>query len=560
MSIVLHIIRKDLRHYWFLAALSVAFSLLATLGWYWAFIPALGGMTSSLFVGQISPMIVEFILSVAIVQADPTVGDKAFWRTRPIPPGALLTAKLAFLFGVFAVPSLLVNIYLASSMDASLPVLAGMVIESTGMIMAEALVAAFIGSMTSSLIQAAAALLGANVAAVVFAVMKPDLPIFAPWRFDIPDHAPRMAALGLYSGIAAVLLLYHQFMTRRTARTLVILGALIPAVLFSGTMLPVSIRVAPRGEAAIVSAPEPSPGVQVMLFPPSQLWTSGYERDPSTGRTIRTHTVAINAAVRSVPEGRIVQLDSLSSRVLFENGEQGVFPVNSRVFWNHWTQQAQASSICRRLGLTPPTLDAEKVRPSWLRLFSFSNEMARKYSGRRGTLSVALNLHELAFREDIRLPAKPGATWVREGQMWSVGKVGIVDGGAVAELRHLRITSMLITEGEARPDPWNNNKHGFVLLNRKRGEFALSADRWNSQDTPIWAMEINLKHIKFGDRWQAGGIPVKGPIDDAWLADAELIILSAEPAGTLEKTVVLQNFEIPMAEDKPVQDPAPFWQ
>src|ERR1019366_7378463 len=111
MSVTLHIIRKDLRHFWVLATLSVVFSLLETLGWYWAVIPFAGGF-SSLFVGQIIPVVIQFILSVAVVQADPTVGDRAFWRTRPIPPGALLSAKLAFLFLVFAVPSLLVNIYL----------------------------------------------------------------------------------------------------------------------------------------------------------------------------------------------------------------------------------------------------------------------------------------------------------------------------------------------------------------------------------------------------------------------------------------------------------------
>ena len=559
MSIVLHILKKDLRHLWVLAALSVIFSLLETVGWYWAVIPYAGGM--SLFVGQIIPVVIQFILSVAIVQADPTVGDRAFWRTRPIPYRALLAAKLAFLLVVFVVPSLAVNFYLAASMDAPLPVLAGMVIESTGMILVEALVAALIGSMTENLIQAAAALLGAVLATAVVSAAMPDVPVFSPWRLDIPNHAPRMAALGLYSGLAALILLSHQFATRRTGRTLVALAVLVPAVLFAGTAWPVTIRMAARGPAEPASAPTPSQGVQVMLFPPAQVWSNGYVRDPANGRIFRTQSVAINAAIRSVPDNRIVELDSISSQLLLDGGEQQDFPSNGREYWRYWTSQAQATSLCRHLGLTPPSAESEQVKPHYLRLFAIANEKAKAFWGRRGTLTATLKLHELAFRDDITLPARSGATWVHGGQMWRVGKVGVADGGAVAEIRHMRVTSMLITEGNARPDPWSDvNRHGFVLLNRKKGEFALSTDRWNSQDTPIWAVEMNQKHIKFGDRWQAGGGVVKGPIDDAWLADAELVILAAEPAGTLTKSVVLENFVLPAAEESQESAPAPFWQ
>ena len=81
MSLVLHILRKDLRHLWALALAGVIFSLLSTLGWYWDLWPHSSGLAT--FIGsQIAPMVILFILSVAVVQSDPTVGDRAFWRTR----------------------------------------------------------------------------------------------------------------------------------------------------------------------------------------------------------------------------------------------------------------------------------------------------------------------------------------------------------------------------------------------------------------------------------------------------------------------------------------------
>ena len=299
-----------------------------------------------------------------------------------------------------------------------------------------------------------------------------------------------------------------------------------------------------------------------MLIPPVQVWSNGRERDPMTGRIVKVHTIFINAAVRSVPEGRIVQLDSISAGVIFENGERHDFSTNSSVYWHFWTNLAQATSICQALGLMPPALENEKLQAHTLRLFSIADEKSKAFLGRRGTLSATLKLEELAFHQDVSMPARPGASSVHNGQKWSVGDVSVVEGHAVADLRHLRLSSMLITDGAARADYyWSEAfRHGFVLLNRKRGEFALSTDRWNSADTPIWTLDINMKHIKFGDPWAIGGSMVKVPMDDAWLADAELIILTAEPAGTLSKTVTLENFEIPRPDDAPDAAPAPFWQ
>ena len=251
---------------WVLAALSVAFSLVATLGWYWNIMPSSGSFVFFM-IGQVIPVIIQFILVVTIIQADPTVGDRAFWRTRPISPGSLLSAKLLFLLAVFAVPSLAVNLYIAASMDAPMRVLIGMVIESTGMILVEGLVAALIGSMTQSLIQAAAALLAAVVAATAVSTIFPDLHLFTPWRLDIPGHAPRLAAVGLYGGAAALLLIAHQFATRRSGRTIAFLIILAPVVLFAGTNWPVTIGTAPTQPAGLPPNPRCPKACRSCSFP-----------------------------------------------------------------------------------------------------------------------------------------------------------------------------------------------------------------------------------------------------------------------------------------------------
>ena len=98
MRTALHVLRKDLRHFWFLAALAVVFVLISTLGVYFDLWRATAtpsqwqsGLTKFVIdIAQNGPPLVIFILVIAVMQADLTVGDKAFWSTRPISPGSLI--------------------------------------------------------------------------------------------------------------------------------------------------------------------------------------------------------------------------------------------------------------------------------------------------------------------------------------------------------------------------------------------------------------------------------------------------------------------------------------
>jgi len=560
MSLVLHILRKDLRHLWALALAGVIFSLLSTLGWYWDLWPHSSGLAT--FIGsQIAPMVILFILSVAVVQSDPTVGDRAFWRTRPISPGALFAAKVLFLLLVFALPSLLVNLFLAVSLDAPFPVLLGMVIESTGMIFVECVVSALAGALTASLMQAAAAMLAAALILLIVASSVALPPIFVPWRMDLPDHAPRMAAIGLFGGIAALILIAHQICTRRTARSVVLLAVLMPVVLFSAGQWPVSIKSASLEAIDPSAGPGSSTGVQLMLMTPAVTWSYGWVNDPVTGRAVRAHTVAMSAAIRSIPEGRIIQVESVTSRVHFPDGEELAPQPTGKEYWPFYSSFAQAEAVCRELGLVAPTHFKEPNGRSLLRLFSVANEKAVALAGKRGTLTATLKLYELAFREVAGVPARPGARWVRDGQAWKIRSLTVDKGVVDAGLQHLRATSILITQGSARPDyRADGYRYGFALINRKRGEFALSSYRWGSSDNPQWTVDINSRDVTFNQLWKIGGAPVDGPLDESWLADAELEIMSAVPVGTFDKQVTLANFEIPQVEELPEAESGPYWQ
>jgi len=560
MSAVLHLLRKDLRHLWALALAGIVFSLVSTLGWYWDLLPRSSGFLTFV-VSQIAPMVILFIASVAVIQSDPTVGDRAFWRTRPISPGALLAAKALFLVLVFGLPSLLVNLYLAVSMDTPSPVLLAMVVESTGMILVECLVAAIAATVTTSLMQSAALMLAAAIAVLAVGALVPLPHLFAPWRLDLPDHAPRMAAVGLFGGSAALILIAHQYFTRRTTRTLVLLAVFIPAVLFSAGRWPVSFRFASLDSGGTVVTPEKSTGVQMMLIPPATTWGYGWINDPATGKAVRAHTVALNAAIRSIPEGRIIQVESISSTMRYPDGEELPLGSTGKGYWPFYSGLAQARAVCRELGLAAPAPYPDDARQPLLRLFSVSNEKSAALSGKRGTLTATLKLYELAFHDLASIPARPGARLVRDGQMWKIRNIEVKKDAVIVVLQHLRATSVLITQGLARPDFRSDGyRFGFVLLNRKRGEFSLSSFRWPSEDTPQWTVDINNHNIAFDHPWKVGGSPIDTPIDEAWISDSEMVIMSAVPVGTFEKQLTLGNFEIPPAPEAPDTVPASYWQ
>src|SRR5690348_10557176 len=103
MNLPLLILRKDLRRYRLLALAAALLVFSETLAPLWsAGVPLsrtsnpngfMAGLWNNGILGGLFKWPALFILVVAIVQEDLTVGDKAFWRTRPIEPRSLLSGK-----------------------------------------------------------------------------------------------------------------------------------------------------------------------------------------------------------------------------------------------------------------------------------------------------------------------------------------------------------------------------------------------------------------------------------------------------------------------------------
>ena len=572
MRTSLHILLKDLRRFWFLSALAFISVLISTLGVYWNLWHA--NLTSDVWqsafskfsrdIAQNSPPLVIFVLVIAVMQADLTVGDKAFWRTRPISRNSLLGAKLLLLFTLLIVPSVAANVFLARSVDASAPMALGIVLESTGSILVVALLAALVASVTGTMIQAVGVVLAVCLFLMIGAAggsaAASSLHIVLPWQLNVAYPGPRIATLGIFGAAALLAAVAHQVLTLRTARTLVLYAVLVFVVVLGAGRWPIVLKSNPPKDE-FPAALARSEGVQVMLKLPAQNEYSINVREPVTGRDVPARVVSIDAAMDSDPPGRIVQVQSIASKLQFEDGRELALPPIYNPFWPIWSYERQLGSICRELGLTPPTLPREKHYSRPLRLFTIPDEQARAVSGKPARLSSTVTLYEIAFHEQMRLPLRPGAASSHEGQRWEVRGVDISDAVVDVSMRQLIATTIFDPGGVSASERSDGYTRGMVLLNRKLGEYALTVDRWGSGYQPPGVLSVGDLYFRFKDRFRSDGAIVVGAIDDAWLRDAELVILVAKGVGTSKKTLVLDHFEVPQpppADTTPAEKP--FWQ
>ncbi len=572
MRTALLVLRKDLRRFWFLSALAFVSVLISALGVYWNLWHA--NLTREVWesafskfardIAQNAPPLVIVVLVIAVMQADLTVGDKAFWRTRPISRGSLLGAKLLLLLALLIIPSVAANLFLAHSVDASAPMALGIVLESTGTILLVALLAAFVASITGTMIQAVGVVLAAAFIFIVVGSVADSaassMHLVLPWQLTVAYPGHRIATLGIFGAFAFLAAVAHQVLTLRTGRTLVLYAVLVPLVILAAAQWPITLRSAPAKD----EFPQPlakSEGVRVMLKPPAQNEYSIAVRDSVTGRDVLAHTVSIDATMDSTPPGRIVQVQSIASKLQLGGGREIILPRFERPFWPIWSYERQLDSICGELGLTPPVLPPEKHYTRNLRLFTIPDEQARAVSGEPARLTSTLTLYEIAFHEQMRLPLRVGEASSHEGQRWEVRSVEIADAEVNVSMRHLFASSMFDPSGAATSDRSDGYVRGMVLLNQRLGEYALTVDRWGSAYQPPGVLSVADMYFRFRDRWRSGGAMVAGAIDDAWLHDAVLVLLVAKEVGTSEKTVVLDHFEVPQP---PYVDPGPpekpFWQ
>jgi len=102
MSTIRHIIAKDLRHFrWTIVLWLACYAYIFLFHAKSSVHPNVNLLNYFWLTSLLSVVVISLALLIGIIQQDHPTDTRAFWRTRPITPGRLLTAKLVLLFGLF---------------------------------------------------------------------------------------------------------------------------------------------------------------------------------------------------------------------------------------------------------------------------------------------------------------------------------------------------------------------------------------------------------------------------------------------------------------------------
>ena len=552
MNLPIHVLKKDLRRYWPLAALAAVFIVLSNLGPLWGLNFEWAQFEKGVPLLELGKWAAIFILVVAVMQEDRTAGDAAFWRTRPIGAGALLAGKVLFFVLVVALPAVLANIRIASALDTPGPVALGIAVETTGFMLLAVLAGALLASITGSLLQAGLAALGGlfviYVAGAAREALVPYVHIRLPWDTDIAFPGPRVAFACLLAGIALMALLTHQFFTRRTGRTVALLAIAVPLVLATAATWTGNFIPPYRARAFPAKPLKPTEGIGFKVETPARVLGSTWRYDAANHRHHPEFHVAVYADFHGVLSGRFLELVEARSTLRLRDGRELIFPPVSQFQSASiaWTNSQRDGAISQTLGLESQIAKDQPDPQGTIQVFSLPKSELAALGGTRGRLTTLLVLGESAFREEFRLPVRASAVRREPGEVWRIAQVaGSEDASGEIILEYLRANTMLAPGGKwgADTDPKPAYNPFFVLLNRKLAEYAYGfaiADERKPGVIASIRYKIMLNRLR-----HCGRSSPDFRIDDAWLADAELVVLSTELLGKTEKNVVVDDFEVP---------------
>jgi hypothetical protein len=226
MTIILHILLKDLRRHWREVGLFAA----VTAGWAWqqAHPYQWGYFIQQKQALPILFFLLWFFITVRVVQGESLVGDREFWTTRPYRWWQLMAAKACFLVVCLNLPLIAMQIYLLNA--AGLPLRAALIPGLIWLQLAFALLftlsAAALAAVTESLVQ--------WVLVVVGFALFGLLASWPPWDklpVTLAGAEGTSTLLGfVIVGAALVFVLLWQYIRRRVWTARIVLAAAILAV------------------------------------------------------------------------------------------------------------------------------------------------------------------------------------------------------------------------------------------------------------------------------------------------------------------------------------------
>ena len=546
MTLVWHLLRADVRkHRVFL----LAWVTLVTTGAIAAVVlPLLAvgrGQTEAIAIAKtlygVSGVLLGTLIVAQVIHAHSPVGSQAFWLTRPIPLWAVLSAKALLLVGVIVVLPMAAEAARMSAADMPVPKIVQVAFWFGAVQMLWLALAAAPAAITGTLPRyallvvcgvAAVTTFIAIATAVQFARME-EVAFVVASRTASTDGGLLFMVLTWLAGVAVVT---TQFVTRSRAWSIASgLTLLAAAVLASYTWPWSYFALQPRAAAwadqtrpAVVADPDSARTT-------GEFWSARHE---TNWRQVSAHV-----RVTGVEPGWVVHTQILEANatlpsgdvVLSAAGSTGIPPIEGR------EGDPVSGAVRTALGVSR-LFEPVAARADQQVVLSLREREQARVAGAIASYRARIELTPERYSVETVLPLQVGA----EGGRGSYRLV-------VADVQRADTLRLLVWSANAGLT--SGGYPAYYLRHRSRGEAVEgSADLLVEGFTAPFGFELSgfsnqrLRLIFPKVTRSQPGTPPAFALDQSWLRDAELVVVSVSHAASVERVLAVDGFRIPPPE------------
>ncbi len=548
MNIIMHIFKKDIRRLRLLTGLWILL-LMAQLALLVSTFDATSGSMAweGLFsvLGVLIPrlqMLVAFVLVPMIIQGEPLVGTTAYWLTRPIAARQLLVAKAISCLGLLVVLPAIAEIVVLAANHATIGqiglALPEILMDRTLPLMVSAALAAITPTITGFVMYGVVLyviyLLGKYALPVLGLFMDPM--VLASRYIDSTLNVSRIIVAALVVIIGCGAAVVHQYLRRvRAVSAMMFAASLLVFVavpyLWSWDFMQMN-HVTGRYDARGASFSLEDERLRVM---DEFLQNPGLENRPKRlqGRLMVDGVMSGYELRPLVKEGTFT----------FEDGFQATLPkhpLNFGVYWNIDSVQQVLGEYRLVNGVMPSFSMAD--------LFSLPDKEYNDRKAQTGRLDLKLDVDAYRYEVIGTTPLAPGGTIHLGAEQAAIMDV-LRDEAGVTVIMRERFLQLRFDRSAYAPGNFNRGTRNvlYVLKHSGRGEFLMPNIDYASGFGGMTGLkssnrlQAKSQRVSFAfNRFGANG----DSIDEAWLAEAELVRIDAVKIDQFEGKIAMDGLPL----------------
>lgn len=545
MNPVTHVLKKDVRHSRVLLAVWL---LLVVLQFVLIGSGASPGdrLMQALYstLSTLVPLFQALVLIVIIphvVQDEPLVGTTAFWFTRPISRGALLESKTLFALVVLLIPPLIAEVIVLAANGATGHDIALAVPEIVMQQLALILDVAVLAVVTSNF--GRFAVLGA---VVVVAMILLQLAIFWTTLFWHPENMlaghysltqSRSVAGSALTILLAGALIAHQYLTRRTKRTVAGMFIALALVLATQTFWPWDFLTHP-----VVVANDPN-----FNAAPIKVSLGGYVNSSDVmtmrGQGAPAKNISAQLDTEGAPKGYILEPKDVRPRLTLPDGRS----IEVQKAQNTYFSRPNSEALEYALGGTPIVNASDYFNNINTSLFTVDAETYQKYVDVPLKLSADIDFVASRYVLAAEMPLEKGARYDHGSEHDVITDVLHQPAGVDIVLREraLHLLFKSADEPSWQQAVLGSDKIVYLLLNKKRGEAVLQKQENNMNiDFGMGSQRLVNKPVRLSFGQSPNNGQVTPDLTPEWLADATLVRLELTPSATFSKELTVDAFKL----------------